>query len=613
MTSSSEQEKLRNLLKNRKLEPYINHIRFPQYKNLSSDTKVEFSYPISALVGVNGINKSSILRALYGAPGYNNLGNLWFSTSIDPIEETGERPSCFIYGYWNATQNKVVEVIKTRVRKDEDPDYWEPSRPIISYAMEAPPKLQPNEPMSPGRSQTRWSTIKKNVVYLDFRAALSAFDKFFYHGELRTKPNTEKNKKDFIRTRATALKRVLDEGLTSLNYRRQERVVGKENRTLSEQETKSISSILGRNYTEIKFVRHTFLNCDAYTCLMRCAELRYTEAFAGSGEFAVVRIVTSVLGAPENSLILMDEPEVSLHPGAQDRLVDFLSDCVKLHKHQVIISTHSPAIIRKLPSDAIKVLVIDTASGKVKLPRQSSLAEEAFFHLGEPIPGKLTVIVENVLAEAIVRRALLLSGEAIANLFDIRFFPGGSQTLWRHFVPIFAAEERKNLIVLFDGDKRPGEILPDPATISEVNDDQLKTAILRVSGVDVEFYPDGGTKGGNVAQQADMRRRFVSWAKQHVGYLPGAGIPESFIWENMTADDKSSSLADADRKVCFEKLTRLELGIADYDTTNATDILNTQRRRLATIPANHPEFVALQDFLVSFARLAGLVVKNRHD
>lgn len=613
MTSSSEQEKLRNLLKNRKLEPYINHIRFPQYKNLSTDTKVEFSYPISALVGVNGTNKSSILRALYGAPGYNNLGNLWFSTSIDPIEETGGRPSCFIYGYWNAAQDKVVEVIKTRVRKDEDPDYWEPSRPIISYEMEAPPKLQPNEPMPPGRAQTRWSTIKKNVVYLDFRAALSAFDKFFYHGELRTKPNTEKNKKDFIRTRAAALKRVLDEGLTSLNYRRQERVVGKENRTLSEQEIKSISSILGRNYTEIKFVRHTFLNCDAYTCLMRCAELRYTEAFAGSGEFAVVRIVTSVLGASENSLILMDEPEVSLHPGAQDRLVDFLSDCVKHYKHQVIISTHSPAIIRKLPSDAIKVLVIDPVSGKVKLPRQSSLAEEAFFHLGEPIPGKLTVIVEDVLAEAIVRRALLLSGEAIANLFDIRFFPGGSQTLWRHFVPIYAAEKRTNLFFLFDGDQRPAEMLPDPTTISEANEDRLKKEIRRVAGVDIEFYSDGGAKGGNVAQQIAMRRQLVSWAREHVRYLPGNGSPESYIWESMPADIQSGAITDADRKVCFEKLTRLEFGIAGYETPKSIDILSTQRRRLATIPENHPELVELKDTLLSFARSAGFPVDNRHD
>ena len=134
----SEEQKLRDLLANRKLEPFICHIRFPQYKNLASNTKIDFTYPITALVGANGTNKSSILRALYGAPGYNNLGNFWFSTSVDPIEETGERASCFIYGYWNPIEQKNVEVIKTRIRKEDDPDYWEPSRPLLALLNRGP-------------------------------------------------------------------------------------------------------------------------------------------------------------------------------------------------------------------------------------------------------------------------------------------------------------------------------------------------------------------------------------------------------------------------------------------------------------------------------------------
>jgi len=206
MTFPKNKETLLALLQNGKLEPYVRHIRFPQYKNLASNTRVDFSYPITALVGANGTNKSSILRAIWGAPGYNNLGNFWFSTSTDPIEETGQRPSCFIYGYLNASENQVVEVIKTRSYKEEDPDYWEPSRPLIGYEMTKMPPLLDGQPVPEGRSKTRWKTIEKNVVYLDFRAALSAFDKFFYHGELTSKVNTEKNKKEFIRTRAPHLK-----------------------------------------------------------------------------------------------------------------------------------------------------------------------------------------------------------------------------------------------------------------------------------------------------------------------------------------------------------------------------------------------------------------------
>jgi len=606
MTSSIEQNKLRGLLSSNRLEPYIRHIRFPQYKNLVTGTQIDFAYPITALVGANGTNKSSVLRALYGAPGYNNLGTLWFSTSTDPIEETGERPSCFIYSYWNIAAGQIVEVIKTRIKKDDDPDYWEPSRPIAGYGMQRPPPIPEGQPVPEGRSKTRWNAIVKNVVYLDFRSSLSAYDKFFYHGELRTKPNTGKNKKDFIRTRSPHLKLALESEVTSYDYRKQQRILGGVNRALTTPELTAVCEILGREYTEIRIIRHTFFNCDAYTCRMAIAGLRYTEAFAGSGEFAVVRIVTSVLEAPDHSLILLDEPEVSLHPGAQDRLLKFLTECVKRQKHQVVISTHSPAIVRKLPPEAIKVLVMDSVSGKVRIPRQSALAKEAFFHLGEPIPGKITVLVEDVLAQAVVKRALTDFGEATTALFDVRFFPGGSQTLWGHYLPNYAAEGRNNLLVFFDGDRRPSRTLPDPATVATADEDKLRTEILRVTDVDIDFHADGGASGVNIAQQSAMRRKFISWVLDHVDYLPGLGSPEAFVWQHMERDDVSSGILDNDAKSCFEKLTRIQLGTPDFESVTSDEIFGTQRRRLATIPVSHRELVPLANKLIEFARKVGI-------
>ena len=605
MTSSKNKEALLSLLASKKLEPYIRHIRFPQYKNLAADTRVDFNYPITALVGPNGTNKSSILRAIWGAPGYNNLGNFWFSTSTDPIEETGERPSCFIYGHWNIAAQQIVEVIKTRSYKEEDPDYWEPSRPLIGYNMSKMPPLLEGQPVPEGRSKTRWKTIEKNVVYLDFRAALSAFDKFFYHGELGSKANTEKNKKDFIRTRAPHLKRALDTQMKSLRYRKSERLHGGVNRMLQPNELEAVGAILGREYSEIKIIRHSLFNCDAFSCFMTTVGLKYTEAFAGSGEFAVVRIVTSVLEAPDRSLILLDEPEVSLHPGAQDRLLDFLTDSVKRCKHQVVISTHSPAIVRKLPPEAIKVLTMDPLAGKVRLPRQASLPDEAFFHLGEPMPGKIFVVVEDALAHAIVKRALSREGEAISELFDVQYFPGGSQTLWGHYLPIYAAEARVNVLVLLDGDQRPAENFQDPTTIPVADEALVKAEILRVTKVDIQFHVDGGKVGANIAQQEEMRRRFVSWALKNVDYLPGSEIPEVFVWQNMQKTERVATIRDADAKKRFENLTRIDLGTPTFEAVTSDEIFATQRRCLATIPVDHPNLLALKTRLLEFAKERG--------
>ena len=597
MKINSEEEKLRTLLTSKKLEPFIRHIRFPRYKNLTPNTRIDFTYPITAFVGPNGTNKSSVIRALFGSPGQNNLGNYWFSTSIDPIKETGDERNCFIYGYWNAHAGKTVEVLKTRIHKENDPDYWEPSRPVLKYEMEEMPPL-PDGDTPQGRSKTRWNTIEKNVVYLDFRADLSAYDKLFYHGELRNRQNSVKNKKEFIRSRSHHLQHAIQSKSSSFQYYG-ERIVAKENRLLSTDELSAISTILGRSYAEISLIRHTFFNCDAYTAIMKIADLNYSEAFAGSGEFAVVRLVVGVMTAPECSLILLDEPEVSLHPGAQDRLMAFLSKMVKLKKHQIVISTHSPAIVRGLPQDAIKVFLMGQ-NGKIGIPSQKALPEEAFFHLGEPIKGKIAIVVEDALAKELVLRAIRLAGEAVSSMLDIRFFPGGSQTLWGHYIPAFSVEKRSDMLVFLDGDQQPANEIPDPDTIPKTDENSLKQLILEITGVDVAFNVDGGNGGTNTEQLMQLRREYLRWAKLNVAYLPGAGIPEIFVWENMEKNTLSNSLENyGDMKVRFEMLTKKELGLADHEKVDSKDILATLRRKLATIPDDNQELTRLKDRLLT--------------
>ena len=48
---------------------------------------------------------------------------------------------------------------------------------------------------------------------------------------------------------------------------------------------------------------------------------------------------------PENSLILIDEPEISLHITWQKAFLDDMKDIIKLRNFDIIVATHSPAII----------------------------------------------------------------------------------------------------------------------------------------------------------------------------------------------------------------------------------------------------------------------------
>lgn len=49
--------------------------------------------------------------------------------------------------------------------------------------------------------------------------------------------------------------------------------------------------------------------------------------------------------SPQNSLILIDEPEISLHISWQNTFIDDIKDVIALNKLDVIIATHSPNII----------------------------------------------------------------------------------------------------------------------------------------------------------------------------------------------------------------------------------------------------------------------------
>jgi predicted ATPase len=589
----ADRKALKAMLAARKFDPYISHIRFPHYKNLAPDLKIELDFPITALVGPNGTNKSSILRAIQGSPGNENLGVYWFSTSTDPIDETGAR-NAFIYGYHHAGAGKLVEVLKLRIKKDEDPDYWEPSRALTSYGM-----ARFEGSGAENRNKTRWDTIVKPVVYVDFRQTMSAFDRAFYYGT-KQQGETFRERKDFLRKRSPRLADAIRSGATSYSYRI-ERIIDEENRLLNPEELKAACTILGREYDEIRWIRHKFFNVNGATCVLKTSDISYTEAFAGSGEFAVVRLVVALAGAEPGSLILLDEPEVSLHPGAQERLMSFLFAKVKALKHQVVLATHSPGIIRWLPPEAIKVLVVDPTTGKVVLPSQATPADEAFFYIGEPIAGKTTVIVEDELAKHVVMKALRRGGEAFSSRFDVKHYPGGAQTLWSGYLPVFSAEGRSDILVLLDGDKKPSATLPDPDHVPAAGSEQLREALNEYADVKIKFGVDGGADGGNKAQIDAAVRGLVKWARTHIDYLPGP-IPEAFVWDNMTKTTETAEFdALADPKKRFDDLARKELGRESFESLSSADILATQLRKLATVSADHSDLVKLHERLAKAA------------
>ncbi|WP_192631064.1 AAA family ATPase [Lysobacter sp. OAE881] len=586
------QDKLTKLVRHKKMGPYIEHIRFPFYKSIKPGTRIDFTYPITALVGPNGTNKSSVLRAIMGCPDGSNLGNYWFATKLDPIADDENNRPAFIHGHFNEHHDGVVEVLKLRISREDDPNYWEPSRPIRRYGMERMPELDPKKPMPPGRTKTRWNPVDKKVIYLDFRSMLSAFDKFFYHGDMAKRTLSQSARRELIVNRAPHLKAVVEGGLTSYEFHKVERVLS--NVELPGAVVEIIGRILGKKYESIRLVEHAFFNTVGYSAILGTANRKYSEAFAGSGEFAVVMSVYQIMEkAQPNSLILMDEPEVSLHPGAQKRLIQFIESEVDKNRHQVVISTHSPGIVRLLPRHAVKVFA-ELPTGEVFIPTQEATHAEAFFRLGEPLDDKKYLVVEDRLSSEIVKKVLRDAGDAYMAKFEVTSYPGGAASLWKRFVPVFAAEERDDVLVVLDGDQRPGSPIPDPTSIPASSNPALGDVIKAFTGCEIEFAIDGGALGGDKEQLYQVQRQFIAWARGNVRYLPGEVAPEVFILSKMAG---AVPMTAAEAKDECVRRTADALGLSATESPNGNEIFHWQRTVLASIATSEPELVALRQML----------------
>ena len=68
----------------------------------------------------------------------------------------------------------------------------------------------------------------------------------------------------------------------------------------------------------------------------------------GSGVSQVLPVLTMLLSAPENSIILLEQPELHLHPNAQAALADLLLDVAEKRNLQLIVESHSEHIVRRL-------------------------------------------------------------------------------------------------------------------------------------------------------------------------------------------------------------------------------------------------------------------------
>ncbi len=101
------------------------------------------------------------------------------------------------------------------------------------------------------------------------------------------------------------------------------------------------------------------------------------------GTLRVAGILTSLIQKPSLTVVGVEEPELTIHPGAIPLLVDFLKQSTK--NSQVVITTHSPDLIDNVDADDIRVVEFKDGVTTINpiADEQKQLVQDKLMSLGE--------------------------------------------------------------------------------------------------------------------------------------------------------------------------------------------------------------------------------------
>jgi predicted ATPase len=180
--------------------------------------------------------------------------------------------------------------------------------------------------------------------------------------------------------------------------------------------------ILGQHYEKVMTKNVIFAPHKGVIMSVQRDGVSYSEVHMGFGEARAQYLVSHLENWPDKSLVLIEEPEISLHPSAQYEFGRYLIDVAIRKRHQILLTTHSEFILEALPSLS-RIYLDRTPSGVVPKPGLTS-AQVKSLMAGGAIKA-LTVLVEDICAEAMLTEMIRRVDPDFLMAVDIH--PGGDE------------------------------------------------------------------------------------------------------------------------------------------------------------------------------------------
>ena len=168
---------------------------------------------------------------------------------------------------------------------------------------------------------------------------------------------------------------------------------------LSQQMCELMTNIFGYRYENVS--TYEAGGVTLASCTNNATE--YNGFDMGSGENAVITILSCLQRMPAGGLLIIEEAEHGLHGEARYKLVDALTDIANRRKQQIIFTTHSTEMIDRLPRQG-RVLV--RREGEEHKIITEPTTRFATFEMSGVVQPEGMVFVEDNFAAALVSRCL---------------------------------------------------------------------------------------------------------------------------------------------------------------------------------------------------------------
>ncbi len=478
----------------------LEYLMINNFRQFGESSNVSFDHPLTILVGKNGSGKSTLLKLIMSMAKGRTPNDYFFETEWDKFKNQGLSEFSYKLGDVSYKEVNTQHFSWVSFKSDE----------VVSTNKEIKNYLSNN---------TNTKTFSK-IVDIQFKSLIGSFEKNTFFDNQTSKSD--------LKSKVEYAKKVTKKVQQSINTKTNN---GKKAKLteISRDDVKTVNEILGKNYSKIKIIEHRFFSGTWGTSIIFNSGEVYSEANSGSGEFIVANVVYKLSSIQSGSILLLDEPELSLHVGAQKRLLCYILDLIIKKKVQVIISTHSQSFIEHIPSVCVKNFVTDQA-GKTCI-EQGVTYLNALENL-EIDFERVKVIVEDDLAKKILDR--VAQSEKINNQLDINFFSGGASSIKTSLITAFSKVGDANRFIVFDGDMFKSSVVnlssvPEKEKIESYLEDQIKL-ITDININTFPFHADGSGKVSNKKQKLELYKKYIDYYRTNVLFLPKR-IPEDIIYD----------------------------------------------------------------------------------